>query len=120
MIIGKMNYWIIPAITNLGSRYNEDALKGAIKEILCITPQMLESKCRKRHLVEARQIYCYLLREHTNMSTKHIGQTLGGRDHSTVIHSVRALQTTLEVEKLQGLRHMHDALEAVQNYLIIL
>ena len=47
----------------------------------------LESKSRSRHLVNARQIAMYLVREMTEMSLPQIGKEFGGRDHTTVIHA---------------------------------
>ncbi|MEE1621497.1 chromosomal replication initiator protein DnaA [Zafaria sp. Z1313] len=52
----------------------------------------LNSKSRTRTLVTARQIAMYLLRELTDMSLPKIGQILGGRDHTTVIHADRKIR----------------------------
>ena len=50
------------------------------------------SPSRTRTLVTARQIAMYLLRELTEMSLPKIGQVLGGRDHTTVIHADRKIR----------------------------
>jgi chromosomal replication initiator protein len=42
--------------------------------------------------VTARQIAMYLCRELTDMSLPKIGQELGGRDHTTVIHADRKIR----------------------------
>ncbi|MDQ4503917.1 chromosomal replication initiator protein DnaA [Sinomonas sp. ASV322] len=52
----------------------------------------LNSKSRTRTLVTARQIAMYLCRELTDMSLPKIGQVLGGRDHTTVIHADRKIR----------------------------
>ncbi len=44
-------------------------------------------KTRKKEIVKARQIVMFLLREDFNVSYPLIGQKLGGKDHTTVIHS---------------------------------
>ena len=54
-----------------------------------VTLEDLRSKSRTRNLTNARQIAMYLLRELTDMSLPRIGQELGGRDHTTVMHAVR-------------------------------
>ena len=54
-----------------------------------VTLEDLRSKSRTRTLTNARQIAMYLLRERTDMSLPRIGQELGGRDHTTVMHAVR-------------------------------
>lgn len=55
----------------------------------------LKSKSRTRTLVTARQIAMYLLRELTDMSLPKIGQELGGRDHTTVMHADRKIRTLM-------------------------
>jgi chromosomal replication initiator protein len=57
-----------------------------------LTLEELTSKSRTRTLVTARQIAMYLLRELTEMSLPKIGQELGGRDHTTVIHADRKIR----------------------------
>ena len=57
-----------------------------------ITLEELCSKSRTRTLVTARQIAMYLCRELTDMSLPKIGQELGGRDHTTVIHADRKIR----------------------------
>ena len=54
-----------------------------------VTLEDLRSKSLTRTLTNARQIAMYLLRELTDMSLPRIGQELGGRDHTTVMHAVR-------------------------------
>lgn len=55
----------------------------------------LRSKSRTRTLTNARQIAMYLLRELTDMSLPRIGQELGGRDHTTVMHAVRKVSSQM-------------------------
>ena len=47
----------------------------------------LTKRSRKKEVVRPRQIAMYLLREEVSLSFPEIGQKLGGRDHSTVIHA---------------------------------
>ncbi|MBA3658631.1 MAG: chromosomal replication initiator protein DnaA [Gemmatimonadales bacterium] len=53
-----------------------------------VTPDGLRSKARIKTLTVPRQIAMYLARELLEMQLVEIGQAFGGRDHSTVIHSV--------------------------------
>lgn len=52
-----------------------------------ITQFDLMKRSRKKEIVRPRQICMYLLREEARSSFPEIGQKLGGRDHSTVIHA---------------------------------
>ena len=57
-----------------------------------LSMEELCSKSRTRTLVTARQIAMYICRELTDMSLPKIGQELGGRDHTTVIHADRKIR----------------------------
>jgi len=61
-------------------------------EYFKLSMEELCSKSRTRTLVTARQIAMYLCRELTDMSLPKIGQELGGRDHTTVIHADRKIR----------------------------
>ncbi|MGH7537942.1 MAG: chromosomal replication initiator protein DnaA [Gemmatimonadales bacterium] len=53
-----------------------------------VTPEGLRSKARTKTLTIPRQVAMYLARDMLRMQLVEIGQAFGGRDHSTVIHSV--------------------------------
>jgi chromosomal replication initiator protein len=53
-----------------------------------VTPEGLRSKARTKTLTVPRQVAMYLARNMLGMQLVEIGQAFGGRDHSTVIHSV--------------------------------
>jgi chromosomal replication initiator protein len=53
-----------------------------------VTPEGLRSKARTKTLTIPRQVAMYLARNMLAMQLVEIGQAFGGRDHSTVIHSV--------------------------------
>ena len=57
------------------------------------------TRSRKRDLVIVRQVSMYLAQKYTNMPAGRIGQLIGGRDHSTVIHSCSAIEQRLKVDK---------------------
>jgi chromosomal replication initiator protein len=58
-----------------------------VAEFFEISPAELVSKCKKKEIVEPRQIAMYLLREMIDASFPFIGEKLGKRDHTTVIHA---------------------------------
>jgi chromosomal replication initiator protein len=60
-----------------------------------VTPEGLQSKARTKRLTVPRQIAMYLARDLLGMQLVEIGQAFGGRDHSTVIHSLDKVQNQL-------------------------
>jgi chromosomal replication initiator protein len=60
-----------------------------------ITIEDLVGTSRSRQLVNARQIAMYLCRELTQLSLPKIGQTFGGRDHTTVMHAERKIRSQM-------------------------
>lgn len=54
-----------------------------------ITHKEINSPSRKADIVRARQTAMHLIQKHTNLSTTQIGQHIGRRDHTTVIHACR-------------------------------
>ncbi len=60
-----------------------------------ITVEDLTGASRSRTLVNARQIAMYLCRELTELSLPRIGQTFGGRDHTTVMHADRKIRSQM-------------------------
>jgi chromosomal replication initiator protein len=49
-------------------------------------------RARSKEIVRPRQVAMYLLREETGASLAEIGQTLGGRDHTTVMHGIEKIE----------------------------
>ena len=61
-----------------------------------ITPEDIRSQKRNANISKARQVSMYIVREITQMSMVEIGQTFGGRDHSTVVYAVRQVEKDLK------------------------
>jgi chromosomal replication initiator protein len=64
-----------------------------------VTPEGLRSKARIKTLTVPRQIAMYLARDLLQMQLVEIGQAFGGRDHSTVIHSVDKVQRQMQRDR---------------------
>ncbi len=62
---------------------------------------------RRRPLVGARQVSMYLHRELTDLSLPRIGEIFGGRDHTTVLHAQRKVETLMH-EKRQLLQQVTE------------
>ena len=52
-------------------------------------------KNRKPYMVLVRQMYHYLIKRHTSLSLKEIGDLTGGHDHTTVMYSITTIQDLL-------------------------
>lgn len=61
-----------------------------------VTSKEVCSSSRIRKITIARQVAMYLLQKHTNLSYSKIGTEIGGRDHSTVLHSCSIVEKKLE------------------------
>ncbi len=75
-----------------------DSIKGLVAEHFDLPVEKLQSKTRKRSVVIARQLSMYLAKNLTNKSLKSIGENFGGRDHSTVIYSCKAVQDLMDTD----------------------
>ena len=114
-VLNSLMAYSIVYNSNIDMRLAERVIKRAVKvdnhpltiddilDTVCqhfkVTPQNVFSKSRKRDYVQARQISMYLAQKFTKMPTSRIGQLIGGRDHSTVIHSCTAIEQRLKVDK---------------------
>jgi chromosomal replication initiator protein len=68
-----------------------------------VTVEGLQSKTRTKTLTIPRQVAMYLAREILGLQLVEIGQAFGGRDHSTVIHSLeRVAETMKESAEFRG------------------
>lgn len=61
-----------------------------------LDPKLLKSNSRKKEIALARQIAMYISRHILDMSLPKIGEEFGGRDHSTVMHSVEKIEKERE------------------------
>jgi chromosomal replication initiator protein len=71
------------------------AIMAVTAEYFGISLDDLTGSSRTRVLVSARQIAMYLCRELTELSLPKIGQTFGGRDHTTVMHAERKIRSLM-------------------------
>lgn len=63
-----------------------------------IEENSIYEKTRRKEVVKPRQLIMYLLREDFNISYPSIGEKLGGRDHTTVIHSCEKIKNSLKTD----------------------
>jgi len=59
----------------------------------------LQSKTRKRHIVQARQLAMFFAKKFTKASLASIGSQIGKRDHATVLHACKTVDNLAETDK---------------------
>lgn len=67
-----------------------------ISDFYKIEEESIYEKTRKKEIIKPRQIIMYILREDFSISYPSIGEKLGGRDHTTVIHSCEKIKNDLK------------------------
>ena len=65
-----------------------------------MTPDGLKSKTRTKTLTTPRQVAMFLSRELLGMQLVEIGNAFGGRDHSTVIHSLDRVAAAMQEDRV--------------------
>ncbi|HXD48157.1 MAG TPA: chromosomal replication initiator protein DnaA [Gemmatimonadaceae bacterium] len=76
------------ALAPAGPALNAYAIQQAVAKEWGVTTEGLRSKTRTKNLTVPRQVAMHLMRELLSMQLVEIGAAFGGRDHSTVIHSL--------------------------------
>ena len=114
-VINSLMAYSVVYNCNIDMRLAERVIKRAVKidnhpltvddilEKVCghynVTQQNVFSRSRKRDYVIVRQVSMYFAQKYTKMPASRIGQLIGNRDHSTVIHSCSAVEKRLKVDK---------------------
>ena len=114
-VVNSLMAYSIVYNTNVDMRLAERIIKRAVKvdnhpltideilEKVCkhynVEQRQVFSKSRKRDLVQVRQVSMFLAQKYTKMPAGRIGQLIGNRDHSTVIHSCNAIEQRLKVDQ---------------------
>ncbi len=83
---------IIPSVKNI----EPEVVLKRVAEYYKVSEDDIKKKTRKKEIVHPRQVLMYLLREDFDVSFFNIGLLLGGRDHSTVIHSYEKIKKSLK------------------------
>ncbi|KKR29813.1 MAG: Chromosomal replication initiator protein DnaA [Candidatus Woesebacteria bacterium GW2011_GWA1_39_8] len=71
-----------------------------ISDFYKIEEESIYEKTRRKEVIKPRQIIMYILREDFSISYPSIGEKLGGRDHTTVIHSCEKIKKEIKVDTL--------------------
>ena len=87
-------------ITNFqqNSLNSKDIIQAIIK-FYNLESKDLVGKSRKKEVVLPRQVLMYLLRDEINLSFPAIGQEIGGRDHTTVMHACTKIENEIKLNE---------------------
>jgi len=74
-----------------------------IQKVVCdyfdLPLEAINSKTRKREIVQARQLAMYFAKKHTKSSLATIGLHCGNKDHATVLHACRTVNNLIDTDK---------------------
>jgi chromosomal replication initiator protein len=73
-----------------------DSIIRVVADYFNISPYDIKGKKRTKSVVFPRQIAMYISRTITDFSTTEIGYEFGGRDHTTVMHSVQRVEGMIQ------------------------
>lgn len=79
-------------------------IQHVVAEHYGVTVDQLHGKCREQRIAHARHVAIYLTRELTRLSLAQIGNEFGGRDHTTVINSLRRAVMIASPERIDRIR----------------
>ncbi len=84
---------------SLRYKMSKDEILDIIAEECSIKVSDISSKTRKIEVVNGRFIFCGVMKEYFGYSLKKIGEFVGGRDHTTIIHSIREYKNRYQTEE---------------------
>jgi len=76
-----------------------DYIQKVVCDYFSLPIDMINSKTRKREIVQARQLAMYFSKKHTKSSLATIGLHCGNKDHATVLHACRTVNNLIETDK---------------------
>ncbi|MCD8508242.1 MAG: chromosomal replication initiator protein DnaA [Candidatus Pacebacteria bacterium] len=99
---------------NVSSKKNisVEHIVKVVTDFYNIEAQSIYDKTRRKEIVHSRQVIMYLMREDFNISFPAIGRKLGGRDHTTVIHSHARIRDDIAKEP-----HIAQEIEQIRSIL---
>ena len=86
-------------VKNTKKEVSIDYIQKVISKYFEMDVTTLQSKTRKRHIVQARQLAMYFSKRMTKASLASIGSQIGSRDHATVLHACKTVDNLLETDK---------------------
>jgi|TARA_B110000091_G_C13818868_1_gene479463 chromosomal replication initiator protein len=86
-------------VKNTKREVSIDQIQKVVSSYFDLDVTTLQSKTRKRHIVQARQLAMFFAKRMTKASLASIGSQIGKRDHATVLHACKTVDNLTETDK---------------------
>jgi len=86
-------------VKNTKREVSIDYIQKVVSEYFQMDVATLQSKTRRRHIVQARQLAMYFAKKFTKASLASIGNQIGKRDHATVLHACKTVDNLSFTDK---------------------
>ena len=87
-------------ISNTRKEISIDYIQRVVCDYFKIPIDQIQSKTRKRDVVQARQLAMFFAKKYTKASLSSIGSQIGNRDHATVLHACKTVKNLSETDKV--------------------
>jgi chromosomal replication initiator protein len=86
-------------VKNTKREVSIDYIQKVVSDYFQMDVEVLQSKTRKRHIVQARQLAMFFAKKFTKASLASIGSQIGKRDHATVLHACKTVDNLSSTDK---------------------
>ena len=86
-------------VKNTKREVSIDYIQKVVSDYFQMDVETLQSKTRKRHIVQARQLAMFFAKKFTKASLASIGSQIGSRDHATVLHACKTVDNLASTDK---------------------
>ncbi|GAA4302746.1 chromosomal replication initiator protein DnaA [Aestuariibaculum suncheonense] len=86
-------------VKNTKREVSIDYIQKVVSDYFQMDVSTLQSKTRKRHIVQARQLAMFFAKKFTKASLASIGSQIGKRDHATVLHACKTVDNLTSTDK---------------------
>ena len=86
-------------VKNTKREVSIDYIQKIVSDYFQMDVETLQSKTRKRHIVQARQLAMFFAKKFTKASLASIGSQIGQRDHATVLHACKTVNNLAATDK---------------------